>query len=74
MSFQFHKNLRPSMVRAAETPRRFFTFESVGHLWEAFSFNPKFQTYGNFKTSVATATDPELYRTPGATATGYCRL
>lgn len=48
------------MVRAAETPRRFFTFESVGHLWKAFSFNPKLNSNGTFKTSVATATDPDF--------------
>lgn len=49
MSFQFHKNLRPSMVRAAETPRRSIYVYGVGHLWKAFSFNPKQYTYGNFK-------------------------
>lgn len=30
--------LRP-MVRSAETPRRLLTFDSVGHLRAAFSFN-----------------------------------
>lgn len=60
MSFQFHKNLRPSMVRAAETPRRSIYVYGVGHLWKAFSFNPKQYTYGTFKTSVAAATDPDF--------------
>ena len=39
------------MVRAAETPRRSIYVYGVGHLWEAFSFNPKQYTYGTFKKS-----------------------
>ena len=37
LTITFLRYLRP-MVRSAETPRRFFTFDSVGHLRVAFFF------------------------------------
>ena len=34
---------------SGNAPALFFKNVSAGHLWKAFSFNPKSHSYGNFK-------------------------
>lgn len=49
MSFQFHKKFTAFYGAGSGNAPALFNYWSVGHLWKAFSFNPKFNSYGTFK-------------------------